>query len=98
MSSAAGAVILLRADQCTTEALLMSLRVEELCTRPGQLRAELAHLLLELADGAGAPEDGIPDPGGRLVHDAAHRVRPLALRQLLIDPTVKSREDRLALA
>ncbi|RWW52514.1 hypothetical protein BHE74_00041056 [Ensete ventricosum] len=62
---------------------VLGLHVDGLRLRPGQLRLELVHLLLELEDGAGAAVNGVPDPGIRFVHHAAHRVRPLAHRNVL---------------
>nr|GMD15976.1 hypothetical protein BHE74_00041056 [Ipomoea batatas] len=61
--------------------LALHLDVDELGLSHGELRLELVHLLLEVADRAGAAVHGVSQPRVRLVHQAAHGVRPLCLRQ-----------------
>lgn len=72
----------LHADQ-GEQVLVLCLQVDELGLRPGQLRLELVHLLLELADGSRAAVHRISNPSVRFVHHAAHRIGSLALGQIL---------------
>nr|GLL33871.1 hypothetical protein B296_00041162 [Ipomoea trifida] len=59
---------------------VLALHIEHLGLSLGQLRLKHVHLLLELIDRAGAAVHRISQPRVRLVHHAAHGVRPLTLR------------------
>ena len=62
---------------------VLHLDAEDLGLRDGALHLQLRRLVLEEGDGPDAAVDGVPHPGVRLVHQAAHRVASLLRRQLL---------------
>jgi len=63
---------------------------EDLGLGKGELHLELGNLLLEVGDGADAAVDRVPHPCVGLVHQAAHSVRPLLSRQLLMIQVTKN--------
>lgn len=72
----------LHADQGNQIGVL-SLQVKKLGLWFGQLRLELAHLLLQMAYGTGTAVDRVSKPCIRLVHHAAHCIRSPGIGKFL---------------